>query len=120
VVILNDDLNAIAQEVVRGFLGRVHLGLDFFDASINRIAAWVIGTRCLIKALLGALLEPTEKLRELEAAGDYTSRLAMLEELKTYPSGAVWDYYCLTRGVPPGERWLADVKRYEKDVLARR
>jgi L-rhamnose isomerase len=121
VVILNDDLNAIAQEVVRGgFLGRVHLGLDFFDASINRIAAWVIGTRCLIKAMLSALLEPTDKLRELEAAGDYTSRLAMLEELKTYPSGAVWDYYCVTRRVPPGERWLGDVKGYEKDVLARR
>ncbi|HJZ93933.1 MAG TPA: L-rhamnose isomerase [Gemmataceae bacterium] len=121
VVILNDDLIAIAQEVVRGgFLDRVHLGLDFFDASINRIAAWVIGTRCLVKALLGALLEPTDQLRGQEAAGDYTSRLAMLEELKTYPIGAVWDYYCLSRGVPTGERWLADVKRYEKDVLARR
>jgi L-rhamnose isomerase len=121
VVIVNDDLNAIAQEVVRGgFLDRVHLGLDFFDASINRIAAWVIGTRCLIKALLAALLEPTDRLRDLEAAGDYTSRLAMLEELKTYPSGAVWDYYCLTRRVPPGERWLAEVKRYEKEVLTKR
>lgn len=121
VVILSDELEAIAQELVRGdYLNRVHIGLDFFDASINRIAAWVIGTRCMIKALLLALLEPTDTLRQLEAEGDFTSRLALLEELKTLPFGAVWDYYCLQSGVPVGERWLSEVKRYERDVLSKR
>jgi L-rhamnose isomerase len=121
VVILSDDLRAIAEEVVRGeYLGRVHLGLDFFDASINRVAAWVIGTRCLLKALLIALLEPTQTLRYLETAGDYTGRLAMLEELKTMPCGAVWDHYCLQQDVPVGPAWLEEVRAYERDVLARR
>jgi L-rhamnose isomerase len=121
VVILSDDLRAIAEEVVRGdFLGRVHLGLDYFDASINRVAAWVIGARCLLKGLLIALLEPTPTLRDLETAGDYTRRLALLEELKTLPSGAVWDYHCLRQGVPVGPAWLDEVRAYERDVLARR
>ena len=121
VVILSDDLRAIAEEIVRGdFLARVHIGLDFFDASINRVAAWVIGTRCMIKALLAALLEPHAALRGFEASGDFTSRLAMLEELKTMPFGAVWDYYCLKQGVPVGAAWLGEVKRYEKDVLSKR
>jgi len=121
VVILSDDLRAIAEEIVRGdFLARVHIGLDFFDASINRVAAWVIGTRCMIKALLAALLEPHAALRGFEASGDFTSRLAMLEELKTMPFGAVWDYYCLKQGVPVGTAWLGEVKRYEKDVLSKR
>ncbi|MHC4913292.1 MAG: L-rhamnose isomerase [Planctomycetota bacterium] len=111
VVILSDELKAIAEEIVRGdYLQRVHIGLDFFDASINRVAAWVIGTRCMLKALLVALLEPTDKLREMEAAGDFTSRLAMLEELKTLPFGSVWDYYCLKADVPIGPAWLQDVK----------
>ena len=121
VVILNDDLRAIAEEIVRGgFLQRVHIGLDFFDASINRVAAWVIGTRAMIKALLGALLEPIERLRQMECSGDYTARLAMLEEIKTLPLGAVWDYYCLTHGVPVGLAWLDQVRKYESDVLAQR
>ena len=121
VVTLTDELQAIAQEVVRGDdLDRVHIGLDFFDASINRVAAWVIGTRCMLKALLLALLEPTERLRRLEAEGDLTSRLAMLEELKTLPLGAVWDYYCAKSDVPVGPAWIDEVKRYEKDVLSRR
>jgi L-rhamnose isomerase len=121
VVTLSDDLRAIAEEVVRGdFLGRVHIGLDFFDASINRVAAWVIGTRCMLKALLIALLEPIATLREMEAAGDYTGRLAMLEELKTLPFGAVWDYHCLRQSVPVGPTWLDEVRDYERDVLARR
>jgi L-rhamnose isomerase len=121
VVILSDDLRAIAEEVVRGeYLGRVHLGLDFFDASINRVAAWVIGTRCLLKALLIALLEPTATLRELETAGDYTRRLALLEEMKTMPYGAVWDCHCLRQDVPVGPAWLEVVQVYERDVLARR
>jgi L-rhamnose isomerase len=121
VVILDDELRAIAQELVRGGkLDKVHIGLDFFDASINRIAAWVIGTRCMIKALLTALLEPTDMLRKAEKSGDYTLRLAMLEELKTLPYGAVWDYYCARSDVPVGSAWLAEVKAYEKNVLAKR
>jgi L-rhamnose isomerase len=121
VVILNDELLALAQEIIRGgYLDRIHIGLDFFDASINRIAAWVIGTRAMIQSLLAALLEPAGHLRQLEADGDWTSRLAILQEMKSLPFGAVWDYYCLRAGVPVGELWLAEVKRYEKDVLSRR
>ncbi|QNN24690.1 L-rhamnose isomerase [Planctomycetales bacterium ZRK34] len=121
VVTLTDELRAIAQEIVRGqYLNRVHIGLDFFDASINRIAAWVIGTRCMVKALLEALLEPIKMLRDAEAAGDFTARLALSEEYKTLPLGAVWDYYCLKQGVPAQDAWLAEVRRYEQDVLSRR
>ncbi|HEY7497003.1 MAG TPA: L-rhamnose isomerase [Vicinamibacterales bacterium] len=121
VVLLNDDLEALGQELVRGnFLERTHIGLDFFDASINRVAAWTIGTRNMIKSLLKALLEPVDTLRRLEADGDFTSRLALLEENKTMPYGAVWDYYCETCNVPGGTAWLAQVKRYEKDVLSAR
>ncbi len=121
VVILTDDLRAIAGEIVtNGYLGRVHIGLDYFDATINRVAAWVIGTRCMIKALLLALLEPVDILRKLEAEADYTSRLALLEEIKTLPFGAVWDFYCLRAGIPVGEAWLPEIKRYERDVLSRR
>jgi L-rhamnose isomerase len=121
VVILTDDLRAIAEELVRGnFLTRTHIGLDYFDASINRLAAWVIGTRCMLKALLIAMLEPIDQLRKFEAAGDFTSRLALLEESKTLPFGAVWDYYCAKSGVPVAEAWLADVKDYEKRVLSQR
>ena len=121
VVLLNDDLEAIAQELVRGnFLDRVHIGLDYFDASINRVAAWTIGTRNMLKALLKALLEPTDTLRTLEAAGDYTSRLALLEEIKTLPFGAVWDRYCEISNVPVGTAWLREIKSYEQQVLALR
>ncbi|MEX2168548.1 MAG: L-rhamnose isomerase [Pirellulales bacterium] len=118
VAVLSDELEAIAQELVRGdYLRRVHIGLDYFDASINRVAAWVIGTRAIIKALLLALVEPTAKLRELEYNGDYTGRLAMLEELKTMPAGAVWDYYCLHKEAPVGAAWLETVRNYEREVL---
>jgi L-rhamnose isomerase len=121
VVTLTDEVLALAQEVVRGdYLGRVHLGLDFFDASINRVAAWVIGTRGLLKAVLAALLEPTALLRQRERAGDLTARLALLEEVKTFPLGAVWDYHCLRQGVPVGPAWLEAVRQYERDVLAGR
>jgi L-rhamnose isomerase len=121
VVTLTDELQAIAQELVRGqYLDRVHIGLDFFDASINRVAAWVIGTRGMIKALLIALLEPIDTLRPLEAEGDFTARLAVLEELKTLPFGAVWDFYCLRANVPIARAWLDRIKRYESDVLAQR
>jgi len=121
VVILNDDLEAIAQELVRGrYLDRTHIGLDYFDASINRVAAWTIGVRNMLKALLEALVEPIEQLRAAEEAGDYTARLALLEEAKTLPFGAVWDYYCESSGVPVGDAWLADVRRYEREVLSAR
>ena len=121
VVIFSDDLAAIMQELVRGgFLNRVHIGLDFFDASINRVAAWVIGTRAALRALLAAFLEPIDQLRSLETAGDYTARLALLEELKALPSGAVWDYHCLRQGVPVGFEFMRQVREYEKRELARR
>jgi L-rhamnose isomerase len=121
VVVLNDDLEAIGQELVRGnFLERVHIGLDYFDASINRVAAWTIGTRNMIKSLLKALLEPVDTLRTLEAAGDYTGRLALLEETKTLPFGAVWDRYCEWSNVPPGAAWLQEIRTYEEQVLAGR
>lgn len=121
VVTLSDELDAIAQELVRGdYFGRVHLGLDFFDASINRVAAWVIGCRNLLKAMLRALLEPIDRLREMEASGDLTGRLALLEEAKLLPSGAVWDYYCQDRGVPAGIAWLDAIRAYEREVLSKR
>lgn len=121
VVIFDDELQAIAQELVRGnFLGRTFVALDFFDASINRIAAWVIGVRNTQKALLAALLEPTDMLKKAEIEGDLTKRLALAEELKGYPHGAVWDYYCEKCGVPVREKWLDDVKSYEKSVLSKR
>src|SRR5690606_14474157 len=99
VVTLDDELLAIMQEIVRGdYLDRVYIGLDYFDASINRVAAWVIGTRNALRAMLLALLEPIQELQQLEQAGDYTARLALLEALKSMPFGAVWDYYCLQQG----------------------
>ncbi len=121
VVTLSDELQAIAQELVRGkYLSRVHIGLDYFDASINRVAAWVIGTRSMLKALLAALLEPTATLRDAEARGDFTTRLVLQEEQKTMPLGPVWDEYCRRQNVPVGHAWLAEVKQYEKDVLSNR
>ncbi len=119
VVTLNDDLLAIAREVVVCGSHRVHLGLDYFDASINRIAAWVIGTRNLQKALLIALLEPPA-IRSAELAGDNTTRLALQEEARALPFGAVWDHFCEAKDVPVGETSLAEVKRYERAVLAKR
>ena len=121
VVTLTDELQWIAQELVRGeFLDRVHIGLDFFDASINRIAAWVIGSRCMLKALLLALLEPISRLRQWENTGNLTMRLAMLEEQKSLPFGAVWDYFCEKHSVPSGWAWMEDIRQYEQEVLARR
>ena len=121
VVTLTDELEAIAQEIVwGGYIGRVRIGLDYFDASINRIAAWVIGTRNMLRALLLAMVTPIEALRELELEGDYTSRLALMEESKTMPSGAVWDYYCARHGVPVAEAWIKEVKQYEHSELSKR
>lgn len=121
VVILNDEVRALMQEIVwAGKLDNVHIGLDFFDASINRIGAYVIGTRAAQRALLLALLDPVEKMREYENKGQNFERLALMEEAKAKPFGAVWDYYCLTKGVPVGEAFIADIQRYEDEVLSRR
>ncbi len=121
VVLLDDPTRAIMEELVRGkFLGRTHIGLDFFDASINRIAAWVIGTRNALKSLLVALLDPLAQLRAAEEAGDFTSRLALLEMAKTMPWGVVWDEYCRRRDVPGEAASLSAVKAYEKEVLSSR
>ncbi len=121
VVTYTDDLQAIAQELVRGdYLDRTHIGLDYFDASINRVAAWTIGTRNTLRAVLAALLEPIDRLRTAENADDYTARLAMLEEQKTLPLGAVWDYHCLASDAPVGAAWLDEVKSYESRVLSKR
>ena len=121
VAILSDELRAIAEEVVwNGYLDRVHIGLDYFDASINRVAAWVIGARSALLAFLIALLAPSKKLKDLEKAGDNTSRLALMETLKGLPSGAVWDYHCLAADAPAGYDWMSRVKAYERSVLAAR
>jgi L-rhamnose isomerase len=121
VVLLDDSTRAIMEEVVRGgFLDRTFIGLDYFDASINRIAAWVIGTRNVLKALLLALLEPTAKLRVLESSGDLSARLALLEEAKMLPLGAVWNEYCRRANVPVGAAWLTEAQAYERDVLSQR
>jgi L-rhamnose isomerase len=121
VVVLGDDLDAIAQELVRGdFVQRTHIGLDYFDASINRVAAWVIGARSTLKALLKAMLEPIDRLRECEAAADFTGRLALQEEAKGLPWGVVWDRYCAMADVAGGGQWLDEVRRYERSVLAAR
>ncbi len=121
VVTLTDDLLATSQEIVwGGYTNRVRIGLDYFDASINRVAAWVIGTRNMCRALLSAYLAPIEELRVAELAGDYTTRLAFMEEAKTLPLGAVWDYYCLQQDVPAGGSWMTEVKNYETNVLSKR
>jgi L-rhamnose isomerase len=121
VVILSDHLRRLMQELVRGdYVSRTHIGLDFFDASINRVAAWVIGTRNALRALLLALLEPTDRMREIEVAEDFTQRLALLEELKGMPFGAVWDYHCMQQGVPVGMGYMDAIKAYEQAVLAAR
>jgi L-rhamnose isomerase len=121
VVLLDDELAAIAKELVRsGQLHRIHIGLDYFDASINRVAAWAIGMRNMLKALLIALLEPTDALRKIELDWDFTKRLVMLEEQKSLPWSSVWDYYCAQKGVAVGASWFEEVRRYEKDVLSQR
>lgn len=121
VVVLDDELKEIAKEIVRNdALDRVIIGLDFFDASINRIAAWVIGTRNMLKALLSAMLIPHEELIRLQEEGNFTERLALMEELKTYPLGDIWNYYCEINDVPVKEQWIDEVKEYEKTILAER
>ena len=121
VVILSDELRGVAEELVwGGYTDRTHIALDYFDASLNRVAAWVIGMRSVIKALLIAFLTPVDKLRRCEEEGDFTGRLAWMEEFKALPFGAVWDDYCQRNDVPAGAAWIEDVNRYEKEVLAKR
>lgn len=121
VVILDDELQEIAFELVRnGLINRTHIGLDFFDASINRVAAWVTGMRNMQRALLKAMLEPTDKMKAFELKEDYTSRLVFLEEMKGMPWQAVWDEFCTRCNVPVGLHWLDEVKKYESDVLSKR
>ena len=120
VVLFDDETREIAKEIVRGGTDRVLLALDFFDAGINRISAWVVGMRNMQKALLYALLMPDETLAKLQEERNFTELMMRQEELKTYPMGDVWDYFCAMNQVPVKERWFADVQEYEKDVLAQR
>ncbi|MCL2244835.1 MAG: L-rhamnose isomerase [Treponema sp.] len=121
VAIFSDELRLLCQEIIRQkFLNRIDIALDFFDASINRIAAWTIGTRSLRKGLLEALLEPTKLLTEAENSGRFHERLALMEEFKTLPFSAVWDKLCLLAETPAGTDWLARVNEYEKSVLLKR
>ncbi len=120
VTVVNDELLSIAREAsAYGYLDKIHLALDYFDASINRIAAWVVGSRDLQKALLIAFLEP-QKARELEAAGDFTGRLAAQEAAKSLPWGAVWDYFCYKHGLGGGMEFMDEIRAYEKNVLKNR
>ena len=120
VAILDDSLRALAEEIIRNGHDRIHIGTDFFDASMNRIGAWVIGARAVLQALLLALLQPQEKLNGYEDSGDYFGRLALMEELKTMPSGSVWDRHCLGMDVPPGAAWIEEIRGYERDVTGNR
>ena len=121
VTIMNDDTLDLMHEIVRcDALDKVHIGLDYFDASINRLGAYIIGTRATQKCLLRALLEPLAQLRQYEANGQGFERLALLEEAKNLPWNAVWDMYCLRNGVPVGESFIADVQKYEQEVTSKR
>jgi L-rhamnose isomerase len=122
VVIWNDELRSLAEEVVRSqTLARTHLAMDFFDASMNRVGAWVIGARATLKAFLSALLQPLERLQTLEKSGDYFGRLALLEELKTTAAvRAIWDFYCLKMEVPPQDLWINEITKYEAEVTSKR
>ncbi len=121
VVTLDDELQRIMDEIVfNGLEERVFIGTDFFDASINRIAAWAIGLRNTRKALLISTLAPAEAIRKAEADGDFTLRLALQEERKSLPFSAVWDYYCLKENIPQGQEWIRDMQKYEKEVLGAR
>ncbi|APC39421.1 L-rhamnose isomerase [Clostridium estertheticum] len=121
VILFDDEIKELSKEIVRNnALGRVIIGLDFFDASINRIAAWTIGSRNMIKSLLSAMLTPNDKLKELQDTGNFTERLALMEEFKTYPMGDIWNYYCEKNNVPVAEKWLDNVKDYERTELSKR
>ena len=120
VVLLDDETREIAKEIIRNGSERVLLALDFFDASINRIAAWVIGMRNMQKALLGALLLPNEKMAQLQNDREFSELLMLSEEMKLYPVGDVWNYFCEINAVSQKEDWFAELKKYEKEVLRKR
>ncbi|WP_159721963.1 L-rhamnose isomerase [Enterococcus sp. CSURQ0835] len=121
VVIMDDELQEIGKEIVRNdLLDKTNIGLDFFDATINRVVAWVVGTRNTQKALLKAMLEPTQELKDMEDKFDFTSRMVYTEELKDYPYGDVWNYFCEQNNVPVGLDWLKEVRQYEQDVQLKR
>ena len=121
VVIFEDELKEIMKEIVRNdALDKVLIGLDFFDASINRVAAWVVGTRNAQKALLWAMLQPHARLKALQDSAQFTEKLVLMEEAKTLPFGDIWEEYCCREGVPADESWFAEVQQYEKDVLSKR
>jgi L-rhamnose isomerase len=121
VVIYNDELVNLALEIIRsGKLDKIHIGLDFFDGSINRVGAWAIGSRATLKALLFALLEPRSLLIGYEGAGNNFARLALMEQMKSLPLGAVWDYYCESSGVTGDDQLIAAILEYEKTVTAKR
>jgi len=121
VVILNDEINLLTHEVIRAnALNRVNVGLDFFDASINRVGAYVTGTRAAQKSFLLALLEPVQKIRDFENEGKYFEKLALMEEVKSKPFGAVWDYFYLKNNVPAAEGYISEIQKYEKQVLSQR
>lgn len=121
VVLFDDETKEIAKEIIRNdAIDRIFLALDFFDASINRIAAWVVGMRNMQKALLYALLSPNQRLKELQNTGDFTDLMAEQEELKMYPFGDVWNYFCSQCGVPERGEWMKEVRAYEKEVLMQR
>ena len=121
VVLFDDETKEIAKEIVRNdALDRVFIALDYFDASVNRVAAWTVGARNMQKALLNALLLPNEKLADYQTEANYTKMLAMSEEFKTFPFGDIWDEYCEREGVPVGADWIKDVEIYEAEVLSKR
>ena len=121
VVIIDDDLIQLAEEIIRsGAMDKIYLGLDYFDASINRIGAWVIGARATQKSILYALLQPIDLLQEYEDNGQYFQRLALLEECKSLPFGSVWDYFCFKNNVPIGKEWIREIESYENRVLSTR
>jgi L-rhamnose isomerase len=120
VVLFDDETKEIAKEIIRGGSDRVLLALDFFDASINRVSAWVVGMRNMQKALLNALLLPNEKLAQLQNSRSFTELMMLQEELKLYPIGDVWNYFCEINGVPAKEDWFKEVATYEKEVLLNR
>ena len=121
VVTLNDDLQDLAREIIRcDALDRVHIGLDYFDATINRIGAYVIGCRATQKAFIQALLEPSALLNSYEENGQYFERLALQEEAKSLPWNAVWDYYCLQNNVPVGENYITEIQKYEQAITSKR
>ncbi|HAA75299.1 TPA: L-rhamnose isomerase, partial [Candidatus Latescibacteria bacterium] len=121
VVLLNDDVRNVFLEVARAdALDRIYVALDFFDASINRVGAYVVGTRATRKAILYGLLDPSDRLLELEGNGQLASKLALMEDAKTLPFGAVWDMLCLKSEVPAGAAWIGDMEQYEADILTKR